>query len=110
MLCSLCYTQEKCSFGGKRRFFGHDKDVRSFLCSRCVQRLLRVHQEVLKGAYHACVAKELHEKAGWLKRFIEKEGLTNDVEAIKAGKRGMNTAFRILPVSVTYIPGPWEDC
>ncbi len=62
--CTFCHRAEK----GKPR---HDKEVTSFVCSDCVQRLLQAPQAKLIEAYRLAIEKGYSEKAEWLKSFIE---------------------------------------
>lgn len=66
MDCVFCHQQEKHNCP-------HDKEVSSFVCSRCVQKFLLMSQEQIKGAYNLAVEKGYLEKASWLKRFIDDE-------------------------------------
>ena len=64
--CVFCHQQEKYNRP-------HDKEVSSFCCSICVQKLLVMSQGQLQQAYNLAVEKGCPEKASLLEQLIEEE-------------------------------------
>lgn len=64
MNCPLC---------GAREITKHPQDVKSIICSTCVQVLSFQTQEALKKAYQLALEKGMPDKAKALETFLEKE-------------------------------------
>ena len=62
--CAFCHRAEK---GNPK----HHKEVTSFVCSGCVQKLLQAPQAKLVEAHRLALEKGYHEKASWLESFID---------------------------------------
>ena len=90
MTCVLCHNQETYwsaanSTGNsvKKRVYKPGPEVASFICSACVQKLLRIDQDQLSTARALAQSRESTVKAEALKSF---KGNDDDQRTAKSGK------------------------
>jgi hypothetical protein len=98
MLCAFCYGREEFQYKGKKSFNNHDEEINSFVCSRCVQKLLQIPQEKLIKAHYLALEKGYSDKAFWLENLIDENVEVLHVQETRkarpdmVGKRPMRPA------------------
>ena len=73
MGCVFCQREELTCQNGIQEVYNHDKEVSSFVCSNCVQKLLRMPQSQIIEAYQTAIEKGHLDKAYWLESLIDEE-------------------------------------
>ena len=73
MRCVLCHRDERYQLNEKKVACLQEKEVSSFLCSNCVQRLLQMPQSEIIEAYNLAIEQGYSYKASWLDSFIDDE-------------------------------------
>ena len=89
MLCVFCFGREEFQYMGKKKIYQLDEELNSFVCSRCVQKLLQIPQEKLIKAHYLAFEKGYPEKAKYLEQLMEeKDGKQTRPGRHTAGIRG----------------------
>ena len=70
MECSICYKPEVFRHQGKKKIYHTGPKVKSFICSSCTQKLLRVPREKLLEVHGRISEKGNVEKAALLESLI----------------------------------------
>ena len=83
MGCVLCHREEEYFSNGEKRTYRPGRDVKSFTCSRCIQRLLSMPRENRIEAQERALKLGHIEKADALKSMTEE---SKDVS--QTGKAG----------------------
>ena len=84
MGCVLCHRDEMYQLNGKKVACLNEKEVMSFVCSNCVQRLLQMPQSKIIEAYNLAIEQGFSGKVSWLESFIDDE--TEEFYVKEAGK------------------------
>jgi hypothetical protein len=71
--CMFCQGEEFCQHGAIKKEYEHGKELTSFVCSACIQKLSRLPEEKLTELYRLAIAKGNLNQALCLKTFFNLE-------------------------------------